>query len=146
MPTGNQSRSDDAPRAAPFCPPDRMIGTHRMDDSDDAFEPLPDLTSGRTLEDAIALLDWTAAHQPENYPAAFVAELADAGLTVMRVRTDNGPALEVSCPCDEQIMERRRRQDAIAAHFRSVDGARDAVLAHLEKNGSAWGFMHKVPQ
>lgn len=145
MADATTARSDDASRTAPLCPPERMLGTHRMDDSDDAFEPLPDLTTGRTLADTIAYLDWVTATDPAGYGKAWTDEMRDIGVIVMRERTADGPMIQTSHPCDRQLLLRRERSDAMIAHFKAIDGGRAAILAHLEANGSAYGYMFRVP-
>ena len=141
MPNGEQSRSDYASRNEPFCPTERLRGTHVIDYSDDAFSGLPDLRSGRTLEDAIARLNWVAAHAPETYGREWLDEMKDIGIVVMRVRTPDGPKIEVSYPCDDQIFERRRRGDELADHFRAIPEARELIIDQLAKDGSVYGHM-----
>lgn len=140
------ARSDDASCSAELCPPERMLGTHRMDDSDDAFGPLPDITTGRTSADAIAALDWTVANDPSAYGKAWTDELRDIGVTAMCVRTDDGDKMEVSHPCDQFLIERRQRCDELVKHFKAVDGARAQILDHLRKIGSVYGYIFKVSQ
>ncbi|ATP20792.1 hypothetical protein [Sphingobium yanoikuyae] len=139
-----QARSDDASRSEPFCPPERKLGTHRIDHSDPAFNGLPDLTSGRTHDDAIARLEWIGAHRIEHYGRAWLDEARDIGLTVQRVRSDNGPSLEIGYPCDWQLDMRKKRADALVAHFKALAEGRDLILAELQRAGSVYGHMMAV--
>ena len=141
MPNGEQSRSDDASRDEPFCPSERLRGTHVIDHSDHAFNGLPDLETGRTLEDAIARLDWVRDNAPAIYGREWLDEMRDIGLIVQRVRTETGPMIEVDYPCDAQLMERRRRGDEFARHFREMPAGRDLILDQLAKDGSVYGYM-----
>lgn len=141
MPDGNQSRSDSASREAPFCPAERLRGTHVIDSSDEAFNGLPDLEMGRTLEDAIARLDWVAQVVPATYGREWLDEMRDIGCIVQRVRTPEGPSIEVTYPCDAQVMERSRRGAQLAKHFHGIPGAREIILHQLEKDGSVYGHM-----
>lgn len=141
MPDGNQSRSDSASREAPFCPAERLRGTHVIDSSDEAFNGLPDLEMGRTLEDAIARLDWVAQVVPATYGREWLDEMRDIGCIVQRVRTPTGPMIEVDYPCDGQIFERRRRGDELARHFRKTPAGRELILDQLAKDGSVYGHM-----
>lgn len=141
MADAHTARSDDASRDEPFCPADRLRGAHVIDHSDEAFNGLPDLESGRTLEDAIARLDWVAANSPATYGREWLDEMRDIGVVVMRARTEDGPRIEVTYPCDGQVSERRRRGDELVDHFRAISGAREVILDQLAKDGSVYGHM-----
>ena len=144
MADATTARSDSASCNEELCPPERKLGTHRMDDSDPAFEALPDLTSGRTLPDAIAALNWTMANDPSAYGKAWTDELRDIGVTAICVRTEDGDKIQICHPCDHQLLDRRERSDALIAHFHATDFGRDMILDHLRRIGSAYGYMFRI--
>lgn len=122
------------------------LGSHRLLYDDRAFrDGLPDLTSGRTLKDAITRLD-RAAKNPKRiklYPHIWIEELEDFGCSVSAaIEKDGREALSVGLPCDGQLEERKRRQDALRDHLHAVDGARDNLIDLLIRRGRYIDHRH----
>lgn len=121
------------------------IGMHpRIFDSIGRFytDGLPDLTVGRTLEDAIQRLDALAFADGDiptgwmEYADAWLEEFRDiAGHASVTYDRDGSQHLTVGLPCDGQERERRRRMDALCDHMNERDGARAAIMQQVECEG-----------
>jgi hypothetical protein len=103
---------------------------------------LPDLSVGRTLEDALARLEQIAFAEGDvptgwmEYADAWLEELRDfAGFASSTYDRDGTHHLSLGLPCDGQERERRRRMDALCDHMRERSGAREAIARQLEREG-----------
>lgn len=103
---------------------------------------LPDLTVGRTLEAAIERLDaitFADDHIPTGwmeYADAWLEELRDiAGNASVTYYRDGEVTLTVGFPCGAQMEERQRRGDALCDHMRAREGAREAIMLQVEREG-----------
>jgi hypothetical protein len=112
-------------------------GTHSIcDDEREIFVELPDLRSGRTLEDALAHLNGIAALDPDSYPREWHEEIMDVGGSASANYPKDGPRhLYVGQPCDAQEDERRRRVDALVDHMHSLEGMYERIGDFLERRG-----------
>ncbi|KKC27312.1 hypothetical protein WP12_03970 [Sphingomonas sp. SRS2] len=107
------------------------------------FLNLPDLTIGRTLEQAIERLDIAAQCNDDGLPRAWepyadiwIEEFRDfAGHAEVLYEADGEISLRIGLPCDDQERERRRRMDALCDHMHSHEGARAAIIRKLEREG-----------
>ncbi|WP_374649004.1 hypothetical protein [Rhizorhabdus sp.] len=102
----------------------------------------PDLTVGRSLEDALARLDAIAFAEGDiptgwmEYADAWLEELRDfAGFAASTYDRDGTHHLTLGLPCDGQERERRRRLDALCDHMHARSGAREAIAHQLEREG-----------
>jgi hypothetical protein len=112
-------------------------GTHAIcDDERGLWIDLPDLRSGRTLDDALAHLGAIAATDPKSYPEEWFEEIRDVGAyTSANYPKEGARHLYVGQTCDEQMDERRRRSDALTKHMHAIEGMYDRVGDFLERHG-----------
>lgn len=106
------------------------------EDERQIFVDLPDLRTGRTLEDALKELDGIATIDPASYPAEWVAEVRDIGCSVSANYPKDGPRhLYTGFPCDGQMDERKERMEALNDHMHAIDGMYERVADFMERRG-----------
>jgi hypothetical protein len=94
-----------------------------------------DLSSGRTLEDALGYLDSVNALRSAEYAGEWFAEVRDIGCSAYVEIDEAGQRFLMSyVPCDEQERERSRRMRALADHMDGED-QRERVMDYLEEIG-----------
>lgn len=112
-------------------------GNHAIcDDQGGLFADLPDLRTGRTLEDALCHLQAVLEIDPDSYPEEWIEEIEDVGGSVSVNYPEEGDRqLSVGRPCDRQYQERGRRIDALGTHLHSIEGMYGKVGNLLERRG-----------
>lgn len=107
-------------------------GTHDLIDDDRFLRNLPDLRSGRTIDDALFHLDDIARRDPQAYASEWLAEMRDIGCdATVDIPPRGKSGLYFQCPCDPQTDERQSRIGELSSHMHMTRGARGRVIAQL---------------